>query len=113
MQIKNYWVGDRPAGNWTFQVLDQRTGAAFDLGSFTGVKVVMMDSDNVRVEFPTDNAHIVDSANGMVTFSWPGPDSPFPKAGRYVVQLELSSTVTLRKTTVQEILVREIGGVTR
>lgn len=113
MQIKNYWVGDRPAGNWTFQVLDQRTGEAYDLGAFTGVQVVMVDSDNKRVEFPSVNAQIVDSANGMVTFAWPGPESPFPKAGRYVVQLELSSNVTLRKTTVQEILVREIGGVTK
>jgi hypothetical protein len=112
MQIKNYWVGDRPGGAWTFQVLNQRSGAPESLATFRTARVVMVDSDNNRIEFPTDNVAISDPANGVVTFLWPD-GSPFPKAGRYVIQLELENTTTLRRTTVQEILVRELGGVTK
>jgi hypothetical protein len=112
MQIKNYWVGDKPGGNWVFEVLDQRSGLPVNLAVYSQAKVVMMDSDNNRIEFPTANVVITDPVNGIVNFAWSNAD-PFTKAGRYVVQLELSTASVLRKTTVQEILVREIGGVTR
>jgi hypothetical protein len=112
MQIKNFWVGEQPGGNWTFTVLDQRSGNPVDLTQFNNVLAVLMDSDNVRHEYP-GNAAIADAVGGLVTFAWPGPGSPFNKAGRYQIQLELSNNRAVRKTTVQEILVREIGGVTR
>lgn len=112
MQIKNYWVGDIPGGNWNFQVLDQRTGEAQSLRGYTSAQVVMMDSDNNRIEFP-GQSQVTDPDNGMVTFAWPSDASPFPKSGRYQIQLELRGATAVRKTTVQEILVREIGGVTK
>jgi hypothetical protein len=112
MQIKNYWVGDRPAGAWTFQVLNQRTGAPEPLTSFSQARVILVDSDNNVIDIPTDNVGITDSASGLVTFLWP-QQSLFTKPGRYVMQLELGGGLAIRRTTVQEILVRELGGVTK
>lgn len=112
METKTYWVGDRPGGSWLFQVLDQRTGAAYNLAGLTSVKAVMLDSDNNEVEFPGDNAVISDSATGRVSFFWPD-ESVFSKPGRYVMQLEFSGVNVTRRTTVQEILVRQLGGVTK
>jgi hypothetical protein len=112
MQIKNYWVGDRPAGSWTFQVLNQRTGLPEDLTSYTSARVIFVDSDNGLIEFGSDNVAITSVTSGLVVFVWP-QESLFNKPGRYAVQLELRGLRAIRKTTVQEILVREIGGVTK
>jgi hypothetical protein len=38
MQIKNFWVGEQPGGNWTFTVLDQRSGNPVDLTQFNNAK---------------------------------------------------------------------------
>jgi hypothetical protein len=108
---KNYWVGDRPQGNWVFQVLDQKTGVVQSLTAFTTAKVRMMDPRNKEIVIPDLATVITDPANGLVTFTWP-QESLFTKPGRYVVQLELSNTNSTRSTTVQDILVRELGGVT-
>lgn len=110
MQVKNYWVGDRPAGTWTFQVLDQKTGSIQDLKTYTSARVLMVGPNNESIEVPTNAVVIVDPANGLVNFAWPTV-SLFTKAGRYLVQLELSNASTTRKTTVQDILVRDLGGV--
>jgi hypothetical protein len=110
MQTKNYWVGDRPQGNWTFQVLDQKTGAVQSLVGFTSANVRIKDPRNKDIEVPDHVTVISDPANGMVSFTWP-PYSLFTRPGTYVVQLELSSATATRRTTVQDILVRELGGV--
>jgi hypothetical protein len=112
MQIKNYWVGDRPAGSWTFQVLNQRTGLPEDLTAYSTAKVIFVDSDNNLIDIPEDNVAITSVTTGLVVFVWP-QESLFTKPGRYEVQLELRGPRAIRKTTVQEILVREIGGVTK
>lgn len=112
METKTYWVGDRPGGSWFFQVLDQRTGSPFNLAGFTSVKVAMLDSDNNEVVFPDQNARISDFANGSVTFNWP-TESVFTRPGRYVLQLVFTGDSATRRTTVQEILVRRMGGVTK
>jgi hypothetical protein len=111
MQIKNYWVGDRPGGTWVFQVLDQTTGTVLDLSGYSSAKVVMLDPKNQPITIAGSNTVISDPVNGKVTFFWPN-DSLFNRAGRYVMQVELDSGTAIRKTTVQEILVRELGGVT-
>lgn len=110
MQSKNYWVGDRPAGTWVFQVLDQKTGVVQDLSGYTSATVLMLDPRNESVTIPAGNTVISDPVNGKVTFFWP-TDSLFTRAGRYVMQLELDSGTATRKTTVQEIIVRQLGGV--
>lgn len=112
MQIKNYWVGDRPGGSWTFQVLNQKTGSPEDLTPYTVAKVLFVDSDNNVKEFGDENVVITSNSEAFVAFAWP-QESLFTKPGRYVVQLELRGTSSVRKTTVQEINVREIGGVTK
>jgi hypothetical protein len=114
MQQKNYWVGDRPGGSWTFQVLNQRSGVPESLAGYSKAKVILIDSDNRQVEIPDVNTAIADAQTGQVVFVWP-QDSLFTKPGRYTMQLELSggSNGAVRKTTVQEILVRESGGVTK
>lgn len=109
---KTYYVGDRPGGSWLFRVLDQRTGEPFNLAGFTTVRAVMLDSDNNEVVFPAENSAITDAAAGRVTFLWPS-ESVFTKPGRYVMQLEFSSPSATRRTTVQDILVRDMGGVTK
>lgn len=112
MATKTYYVGDRPGGAWTFRVLDQRTGAPYNLAGFTSVRALMLDSDNNEVVFPEENAVITDATAGRVTFLWP-TESVFDKPGHYVMQLEFNSPSSTRKTTVQDILVRSMGGVTR
>lgn len=110
MQTKNYWVGDRPSSSWTFQVLDQKTGAVQSLAGFTSAKVLMLDPSNKPVTIADTATVITDAANGLVTFTWPS-ESLFTKPGNYIVQLELDSGTATRKTTVQDILVRKLGGV--
>lgn len=112
METKSFYVGDRPGSSWTFKVLDERTGSAYNLAGFTRVRAIMKDSDNREIIFPDENTSIADTVNGEVTFLWP-TESVFTKPGRYVLQLEFSSPSTTRKTTVQEILVRSLGGVTK
>lgn len=111
MQSKNYWVGDRPAGTWVFQILDQTTGAVQDLTSYTSATVTLLDPRNKAVSIPAGSAVISDPTAGKVSFFWPS-DSLFTRPGRYVMQVQLDSGTATRKTTVQEILVRELGGVT-
>lgn len=111
MQTKNYWVGDRPAGTWVFQILDQTTGAVVDLSGYSSATVSMLDPRNRPVTIPAGSALISSPTDGQVSFFWPS-DSLFTRAGRYVMQVELDSGTALRKTTVQEILVRQLGGVT-
>lgn len=112
MQIKNYWVGDRPAGAWVFQVLNQRTGTPENLSQYNLAKVIMVNSDNDEIIMPVANVSITDPIAGLVTFLWP-TESLFDEPGRYVMQVELSSGTAVRRTTTQEILVRELGGVTK
>lgn len=112
MNVKNYWVGDKPAGTWTIQVLNQRTGDPEDLSNFTEAKVLIVDSDNNVLTFGLHYVVITGAPTGLVTFLWPS-ESVFTKPGRYAVQLELRGVNAVRHTTVQEILVREIGGVTK
>lgn len=112
METKTYWVGDRPGGAWFFKVLDQKSGAPYNLTGFTQVRAVMLDSDNREVTFPADNAAITDAATGSVTFLWPD-ESVFDEAGDYVMQLEFVGTGSTRRTTVQHIRVQEIGGASR
>lgn len=112
MNVKNYWVGDRPAGSWTFQILNQKTGEPEDLTPFTEAKVIFVDSDNNQHEFAEEHVAITSAPSGLVVFVWP-QESLFTKPGRYVTQVELRGDRAIRKTTVQEILVREIGGVTK
>lgn len=110
MEIKTYWVGDRPGPAWIFQVLDERSGTPFNLTRFPNVKAVMVDTDNRRVEFPADNAAITNQTEGIVTFLWP-TESVLNRPGIYLLQLEFSGTNGTRRTTVQEIRVKALGGV--
>lgn len=110
MQSKNYWVGDRPAGSWTFQILDQKTGQVQDLGGYTAAQVTLIDPQNKPVDLLDSNCYISNASQGQVTFVWPST-SLFTKAGRYLIQLEVSSPSVTRTTTVQDILVRKLGGV--
>lgn len=110
MQSKTYWVGDRPAGAWNFQILDESSGEVQALTGFTSVRVRLLDPKNKPVEIDEQYALISDAATGTVTFYWP-TESLFTKPGRYVMQLELTSGTATRRTTVQEIVVRELGGV--
>lgn len=112
METKTYWVGDRPGGAWFFQVRDQKTGLPYNLNGLTAVRAIMLDSDNREVVFPEDNAAITDSTQGLVNFVWPS-ESVFEKPGRYVMQLEFTGGNTTRRTTVQEIHVKALGGVTK
>lgn len=112
MESKTYWVGDRPGPAWIFQVLDQRTGTPFNLGGFPNVKAVMVDTDNRRVEFPANNVAMTNPAEGVVTFLWP-TESVLKRPGIYLLQLEFSGLNGTRRTTVQEIKVKALGGVTK
>lgn len=112
MEIKTMWVGDMPGGAWFFQVRDQRTGTPYNLAGFTTVRAIMVDSDNREFVFPADNSFIRNSAEGRVDVLWPSA-SLFTKPGRYQLQLEFSGVNAVRRTTVQEILVKELGGVTK
>lgn len=112
METKTYWVGDRPAGAWIFNVLDQKTGLPYNLTQYGGVRVILIGSDNETVLFDDEHTAITDGAGGQVTFLWP-TESLFEKPGRYQLQLELYGPSVSRRTTIQDILVREIGGVTR
>lgn len=112
MEMKTYWVGDRPGYPWVFQVLNEKTGTPESLGSFHTVKVVLLDSDNDLVEIPQQNVNITNAAEGIVTLVWPS-ESVFTEPGLYVLQLELIGDTSVRKTTVQNIRVKELGGVNR
>jgi hypothetical protein len=107
---KNFWVGDRPAGTWVFQVLDQKSGVVQDLTGYTSVTVLLLDPRNKPVELPAGSAVISDAPNGRVAFFWPA-ETLFTAPGVYVMQLQLDSGTASRRTTVQQILVRELGGV--
>jgi hypothetical protein len=111
MQSKTFWVGDRPAGTWAIQVRDQKSGEVQNLGGFTTAKVILIDPQNKQVAIPADHVAITNSDQGIVTFLWP-QQSLFTKAGRYVMQVEISGNSSLRRTTEQVILVKELGGVT-
>lgn len=112
MQVKNYWVGDRPGGAWTFQIRDQKSGAVADLTGYSRVFCLLKGSDNEDIEISPLNVMISNPAQGIVTLLWP-TESLFTKPGRYVMQLKLENPQTTRTTTVQEILIRELGGVTK
>lgn len=112
MESKTYWVGDRPGPAWIFQVLDQRSGTPYNLTGFPSVTAVMIDTDNRKVTFPADNAVITNPADGVVTFLWP-TESVLTRPGIYLLQLEFSGANGTRRTTVQEIRVKTLGGVTR
>lgn len=112
MEIKTFWVGDRPAGTWTFQVLNEKTGGVENLSAYTSARVVMVDSRNREIELPDTATRISNAVLGEVVFAWP-PDSVFTESGRYQAQLELVGPSATRRTTVQDILVRELGGVVR
>jgi hypothetical protein len=110
MQSKTYWVGDRPAGTWAIQVLDQKSGVVQSLGGYTTAKVLLLDPLNRVVDIPDDHVAITNPDQGIVTFLWP-QESLFTKAGRYIMQVQLSGASAVRTTTEQVILVRELGGV--
>ncbi len=112
METKTYWVGDRPGGSWTFSVLNERTGLPENLVGYTRARVKMLGSDNEEIVIPDENVSISGPQNGEVIFLWP-TESVFTKSGRYVLQLELSSATQTRRTSVQEILVRSLGGVSK
>lgn len=112
MATKTYYVGDRPGGAWIFKVLDERTGTPANLAGYPTVRAIMLDSDNREIVFPADNVGVTNAMEGTVTFLWPDV-SPFTKPGRYVMQLEFSGTNVTRRTSVQDILVRHMGGVTK
>lgn len=112
METKTYWVGDRPGGSWLFTVLDQHTGTPFNLSGFTGVRAILLDSENREYVFPDSQVSISNAGNGEATVTWPN-ESLFTRPGRYVMQMEFSSATATRRTTVQEILVRKMGGVTK
>lgn len=112
METKNYWVGDRPGGAWFFTVLDQETGSTYDVGGFTRVRAILKDSDNKEYIFPEANVSVTNALAGEVTVLWP-TESIFTKPGLYVLQLEFYAPSSTRRTSVQEIRVRELGGVTR
>jgi hypothetical protein len=111
MQSKTFWVGDRPAGTWAIQVRDQKSGEVMSLGGYTTAKVYLLDPQNKAVEIPSDHVAISNAAQGIVTLLWP-QQTLFAKPGRYIMQVELSGTSTVRRTTEQIILVKELGGVT-
>lgn len=112
MQIKTFWVGDRPDPVWFFEVRDQNTGDPYNLTGFTSVTAVMLDTDNREVVFPADNTAIIDAASGRVNFLWP-TESVFTKPGRYVMQLKFMGGSAVRRTTVQEFNIKALGGVTK
>lgn len=112
MEIKTFYVGERPGGAWVFQIRNNKTGVPEVLSSFHTARVLLLDSDNELVELPEENTVITDPLNGEVTFFWPN-ESLFTEPGYYVMQLELISDSSMRKTTVQDILVKTLGGVVR
>lgn len=112
MDVRTYWVGDRPGGAWVFQVLDQKTGTPEALGSFVSARTLLVDSDNRLVELPEQNTVITDAANGEVTFFWPN-ESVFTKPGRYTIQVQLIGGTATRTTSTEDILIRGLGGVTK
>lgn len=107
---KTLWVGDRPGGNWTFTVLDQKTGTPVNLGTFTKASMVILDPRNRQVDIPDNYCQITSPVDGQVQLLWP-QDSIFTIPGRYIMQIKLENARTSRMTTVQEILVRKPGGV--
>lgn len=108
---KTYWVGDRPGGNWTFKILDQKSGVPVDLTNYLSATTILLDPKNQSVDIPDNYTIITNATAGEVTFLWP-IYSLFDTPGRYVMQIQLDSASSTRQTTVQEILVRETGGVT-
>jgi hypothetical protein len=107
---KIYWVGDRPGGNWTFTILDQRAGTPVNLSVYNKVSMVVLDPRNKQVDIPDTYTAVTSALDGQVQFLWP-QDSIFTIPGRYVMQIKLESPTATRLTTVQEILVRKPGGV--
>lgn len=112
MEIRTFWVGDRPAGAWTFEVLNQKSGLPENLVGYSSARVKMLGSDNEDISIPDANTSIASSLNGLINFTWPA-ESLFTKPGRYVMQLELVGPTAVRRTTVQEILVKKMGGVSK
>lgn len=111
MEIKTHWVGDRPQP-WFLQILDDKSGDPFNMTGFTSARIIMKDTDNRETVFSGENVVMNNITGGEVRLFWPA-DFEFERAGRYVLQLELSGNGVVYKTSTQEILVRELGGVTK
>lgn len=111
MEIKTFHVGDR-GGSLRVEIRDQRTGQPFSLSGYQGVRAFFVDSDNREFVLPLENVAITDGTAGIVTVILP-QESIFTKPGYMQLQLEFSSPSIVRRSTVQEIRVLELGGVTK
>lgn len=111
MQVMTFNVGDR-GGSTKIEVRDQRTGIAANLAGYLGIRAILVDTNNREFVLPLENVAITDPALGQVTVTWP-QDSIFTEPGFFQLQLELSSPSIVRRTTVQEIRVLKLGGVTK
>lgn len=112
MLEKTFWVGDRPTGSTVFQIRNQTTGVPEVLTSFHTARTLILDSDDNLLEFPEENTVITNAVEGLVTFFWPS-ESIFTKSGRYLMQVELEGNTITKRTTVQHILIKSLGGVNR
>lgn len=110
MDAKIYWVGEKPGGAMIITVLDS-TGTPANLSQFTSARLRMLDADNHEVYADPSQTQISNPATGRVVFAWPTNRSLFTEPGEYVLQLELSTATAKRYTSVQDILVKELGGV--
>lgn len=111
METKTFNVGDR-GGSLKVTIRDQKTGNTASLAGYQGVRAFIMDTDNREIILPLANVAIVDPAAGRVDINWP-QESVWTRPGYYQLQLEFSSPSIVRRSTVQEIRVEELGGVTK
>ncbi len=109
MKTQNYWVGQIPSQPMYFNVRDQR-GEILPLNAYSSVNLILLGSDNEVLGTSDGTVEIVDTARGIVRYTWPTNKTLFNKAGEYVFQLELVGTGKRDYTSRKTIIVRELGG---
>lgn len=85
--IGNFYVGQKPLGPFSIQVVDN-DGVAVNLTSYTDISVIMIDPQNKEVDI-TGSELFVSQGVGKLAFRLPMDRSLFTHAGEYLLQLRL------------------------
>lgn len=110
MEISRFYVGQIPARPMSITVRDPY-GGSVDMRQYNSFSVVLLDSDNRRVDLTGGNLSVADAATGRFILTWPKDRSVFTKPGEYVMQLEFRADNGARDfTTEHTIRVRKLGG---
>lgn len=113
MDYKVYWQGEKPGGTMVVTVLDQETGVPANIAPYSKAELVLLDSRNREVDLGNAETAISSGESGRIVFTWPTDKSLFEKTGEYVFQIVLTGgedDQVVVKTTVQDIVVKRLGG---